>query len=126
MDWSLYMSGFFALGGALLGGLVTIFVQFWAQRKEDARHTRRLALIAATTEWTKHFELLRDVEKTTGTEKLYRPFSDYLIVHLSLMGGLVERDLMGTDPCNIAAFLMDMDKKQDELFEKYKRPKCYL
>jgi len=44
-------SGFFALAGTLLGGLVTYFVQKDAQRKENERALMRMAYDAAMTEW---------------------------------------------------------------------------
>ena len=72
----LYMTGFFALGGTLLGGLITYFVQRNVQRNEHVRHMRKLAFDAAIVAWREQ------VESGEHPRHDIQPLQDFIVAYL--------------------------------------------
>lgn len=90
MDWTPYMSGFFALGGTILAGLFLLRSQRIAQRNENARALRKAAYEAAMLEWKTRLE--NDYWEPWGEPLLISDFVSLHIAHISVIAGLDPSD----------------------------------
>jgi len=72
-------SGLFALGGALIGGMITVVAQAIAQRSESRRNFQRLVFEAATAEWTKRYEAFTRMNEKKGDQYNFVPVTDFLL-----------------------------------------------
>jgi hypothetical protein len=70
------MSGLFALGGALVGGLASYFVQKTVQRNENFRHARKIAFDSAIVAWR------TQIDSSEGNSEDVQPLQDYIVSYL--------------------------------------------
>lgn len=118
MDWTPYMSGFFALGGVALGGMVSYGLQIYAQGKEEVRHARKLALDLAVAEWKNQYIRRRDFQPTVAD----LPVSVYLAGYTPFIEKFLAAAKKGSTPKNLASLIKEHDDDFAELIEKYRHP----
>ncbi|MBG3878468.1 hypothetical protein FVW20_15985 [Desulfovibrio oxamicus] len=79
MDAKPYMSGLFALAGAVIGATAAIGTQVYESRQADLRHVRGLAYEAAIEEWRIKVETIRSM----GAYDSLPYFEDILLRHMA-------------------------------------------
>jgi hypothetical protein len=84
MDWTPYMSGMFALGGALLGVIGGVAVQIVTQRNENRRYITGIIAEAAVKQWEQH------VKSSTSLGLDPLPLKAFFVPHVDIMLTLFE------------------------------------
>ena len=90
--------------GALISGGAVFAAQIVAQRNENLRHARKLALELAIAEWQRHFDYLKDRE-TEGNRVRMRPVDEYFITYLPTLETLLSLKGRNIDPETICCEL---------------------
>lgn len=110
-----YLSGLFALGGTLSGGLVTFGIQCFAQRKENARHRQKLAYETAVKAWEFWSRFKLDEIRASGGEnpQALPGLNPFLASQLRLAKFLGSTDIL-TVPAERLAQELTLLTKQDE------------
>lgn len=83
--------------GALVSGCFVLAAQRLAQRNENLRHARKLALELAVAEWQRHFDYLKN-RALAGEEVTFRSVEEYFIAFLPTVSTLLKLCERGVDP----------------------------
>lgn len=110
-----YLSGFFALGGTLIGGLVTYVVQARAQRSHDARHRQQLAYEVAARAWEFWSRYRVEEIRTTGGRVAMPPLNYFLACHLRLSAFLNSKDIINMSDTDLARELSKLAERDKSL-----------
>ena len=113
-----YMSGLFALGGTIAGGLITYFVQVRIQNIQTVRFHKELALRLALTEWEKHFEHLRAKEESGHSNVTFSPPTTYLPYYLPVVEKILQSDLPSS-PKTLSRELHEIERALDTFFAEH-------
>lgn len=123
MDWTTL----YPMLGALLGSFVTgglmFLAQRTAQRNENIRHTRKLAVDLAVAEWQRHFDRSADYERA-GAKVVFRPVEQYFIRYLPTLEILLRENTTGNDIESIIADLNAAIARGDEVLAGLRYREC--
>lgn len=87
--------------GALVSGCFVFAAQRLAQRNENLRHARKLALELAIAEWQRHFDYLKD-RAAAGDKVALRPVDEYFIAFLPTVETLLNLRERNVDPDTVS------------------------
>lgn len=112
-----YLTGFFALGGALIGGLVTYAVQARAQSSLDARHRQQLAYEVASRAWEFWSRCKMEEVRTSGGKVAMPHLNYFLACHIRLSEFLNGRDIIKMSDAALARELNKLAERDKALAE---------
>ena len=118
MDWTTLFPMFGALLGSAVTGAAMYLAQRAAQKNENLRNARKLAVDLAIAEWTRQTELIEN-DKLAGSGKAFPPIDGHFLSYLLLVEALLGNDpVSGEEAENIACNIRHAERIAEAIRKK--------